>query len=200
MNMASEIFNPLDKYNLAKSIANEIFSRPAIPLLNLQQFFGAGIYALYYKGNFPLYANIAKSNEKEFSSPIYAGKAVPEGARKGGMGLETPSGTFLFRRLMEHKKPIEAAKNLDIADFYCRYLIVDDIWIPLGESLLIEISRPLWNYALDGFGNHDPGKGRYNQQKSSWDTLHPGREWAEKLQTGKSLAEVQSIVKKFLSK
>ncbi len=79
-------------------------------------------------------------------------------------------------------------------------IFIAAIWIPLGESLLIEISRPLWNYALDGFGNHDPGNGRYNQQKSPWDTLHPGREWAEKLQIGKSLAELQRIVKNFLDK
>ena len=30
-----------------------------------------------------------------------------------------------------------AAENLDVDDFECRYLIVDDIWIPLGETLLI---------------------------------------------------------------
>lgn len=33
---------------------------------------------------------------------------------------------------------------------------------------------------LDGFGNHDPGKGRYEQAKSAWDVLHPGRAWADK--------------------
>jgi hypothetical protein len=26
---------------------------------------------------------------------------------------------------------------------------VDDIWIPLGESLLIEMFSPLWNKVLD---------------------------------------------------
>jgi len=34
--------------------------------------------------------------------------------------------------------------------------------------------------ALDGFGNHDPGKGRYEQAKSDWDIIHPGRVWAER--------------------
>jgi len=41
--------------------------------------------------------------------------------------------------------------------------------------------KPLWNRKIDGFGNHDPGKGRARQQKSLWDTLHPRRTWAEKL-------------------
>jgi hypothetical protein len=57
---------------------------------------------------------------------------------------------------------------------------VDDIWIPLGESLLIDRLRPIWNLVIDGFGNHDPGGGRRNQMKSSWDVLHPGRSWANK--------------------
>jgi hypothetical protein len=78
---------------------------------------------------------------------------------------------------------IEAEKgsgSLAIADFQARYLTVDDIWIPLGESLLITRFRPVWNIALDGFGNHDPGKGRYNGLRPLWDHLHPGRHWAEK--------------------
>jgi hypothetical protein len=68
-----------------------------------------------------------------------------------------------------------------LSDFKCRYLVVDDIWIPLAESLLIAMFLPLWNYRLDGFGNHDPGVGRYNQQRSAWDEIHPGRPWAAKL-------------------
>ena len=64
-----------------------------------------------------------------------------------------------------------------MADFQARYLTVDDIWIPLGESLLIARFRPIWNRALDGFGNHDPGRGRYNGLRALWDHLHPGRGW-----------------------
>ncbi len=41
--------------------------------------------------------------------------------------------------------------------------------------------NPLWNSHIDGFGNHDPGKGRYEQAKSEWDVLHPGRVWADRL-------------------
>ncbi len=53
--------------------------------------------------------------------------------------------------------------------------------LPLAESLLVEMYCPLWNQKIDGFGNHDPGKGRYNQQRSAWDIIHPGRAWANKL-------------------
>ena len=59
--------------------------------------------------------------------------------------------------------------------------MVEDIWIALGEALLISRFTPVWNTTLDGFGNHDPGKGRKDQRRSKWDILHPGRKWADKL-------------------
>ncbi len=89
-------------------------------------------------------------------------------------------GPALFRRLKEHAESIKNSENLEISDFQCRYLVVDDIWIPLGESLLIARFSPVWNKLIDGYGNHDPGSGRYNQMRSRWDTLHPGRPWALK--------------------
>lgn len=146
---------------------------------------GAGIYALYYVGEFPAYAPIAERNrDGRFSAPIYVGKAIPAGARRGG-GLGVTTGPVLFRRLNEHAQSIDQATNLVRSDFFCRYLVVDDIWIPLGESLLIERFAPIWNSTLDGFGNHDPGSGRYGGQKPPWDVIHPGRAWAEKLQPNK---------------
>jgi hypothetical protein len=117
---------------------------------------------------------------------------VPAGARKGGFGLGVEPGFVLFKRLREHAEAIrqvEAFANskrwsdhIKLRDFFHRYLLVDDIWIPLGESMMIERYQPLWNKAVDGFGNHDPGKGRYEQQCSAWDTLHAGRGWAAKCQ------------------
>ncbi|MBR4517851.1 MAG: Eco29kI family restriction endonuclease [Victivallales bacterium] len=127
--------------------------------------------------------NLATRNRQgAFQQPIYVGKAVPAGARKGGFGLGAEPGQALFNRLCDHAKSVDEATNLEKDAFFCRYLAVDDIWIPLAESLMIERFAPLLNLILDGFGNHDPGKGRYNQQKSPWDTLHPGRSWAERLQ------------------
>ncbi|MBO9325413.1 MAG: Eco29kI family restriction endonuclease [Roseiflexus sp.] len=89
----------------------------------------------------------------------------------------------VFRRfLREHALSIEQAEDLNLTDFRCRYLVVDDIWIPLAETLLIEMYQPVWNTIVSGFGNHVPGKGRHRQQRSAWDTLHPGRPWAAKIQ------------------
>lgn len=52
----------------------------------------------------------------------------------------------------------------------------------MAEASAISLYRPLWNTLIDGFGNHDPGSGRYNQMRSRWDTLHPRRAWADRLQ------------------
>lgn len=173
-------FNPLDKKNLGASVAEAMLEQPAQPLSKLEQFVGAGIYAIYYTGEFSAYEPLAARNrDGRFNAPIYVGKAVPKGARKGG-GIGEVTSRALSNRLREHAESIAAASNLNIKDFYCRFLVVDDIWIPLGESLLIAKFTPLWNALLDGFGNHDPGKGRYNGLCPRWDALHPGREWAAK--------------------
>jgi len=176
-------YNPLDKKNLGVSVADAMLAKSVSPLPPEQPFIGAGIYAIYYCGDFPAYQAIsAKNKNGGFNAPIYVGKAVPAGARKGGLGLDIPPGQVLYSRLCEHAKSIEQASNLNLKDFFCRYLVVDDIWIPLGESLLIETFTPVWNRMVDGFGNHDPGSGRHKQQNSPWDVIHPGRHWAARLQ------------------
>lgn len=188
------IFNPLDKQNLGRSISAAILAQPIVPLKDLPNFIGAGIYAIYYTGKYPMYQPMAKKNRQTFSWPIYAGKAVPAGSRKGAKILDSLSGNELYKRLNDHRKSILEAENLDISDFFVRYLIVDDIWIPLGESVLIQQTRPIWNNILDGFGNHAPGTGRIGQSKSPWDTLHPGRSWAKSLPEGKTIKDIEEMI------
>lgn len=194
-------FNPLDKRNLGVSVADGLIASPVHALPPANSFGGAGIYGIYYVGAFPAYKTISVRNRgRKLEVPIYVGKAVPAGARKGGFGLDVPAGSVLYNRLKEHADTIRSAPNLRLKDFYCRYLVVDDIWIPLGESLLIERFKPVWNRIVDGFGNHDPGKGRYNQQRSAWDTIHPGRGWAEKCRPyGKTQKQVIEAIDAFLA-
>lgn len=189
-------FNPLDKAKLGESVADALLLQSVIPLPPKKPFIGAGVYAIYYKGDFFLYKEMAKYNRQDKCGwPIYIGKAVPAGARKGGYGLDSDPGIVLFKRLSEHAGSIEQARNLNLKDFHCRFLVVDDIWIPLAESMLIEMYLPLWNMRIDGFGNHDPGSGRYNQQKSAWDVIHPGRQWANNLKkTSINERELEKIV------
>lgn len=174
-------FNPLDKKNLGASVAEALLTKEIHPLGNMPVFEGAGIYAIYYTGDFEPYAQVSRLNrDGRFMLPIYVGKAVPPGARMGA-SLELSAGKVLHKRLKEHAESIKAAENLDIKDFHCRFLVVDDIWIPLGESLIIARFTPVWNSLIDGFGNHNPGKGRHAGMRPRWDVLHPGREWAMRL-------------------
>jgi hypothetical protein len=164
-------------------------------------FIGAGVYALYYAGSFPAYRQLSELNrEGRFLCPIYIGKAIPVGTRKGGLGLNIDHGQALYKRLAEHAESIKAVQNLDIIDFHCRFIAVDDIWIPLAESMLIERFKPVWNRVLDGFGNHDPGKGRYQGMMPQWDCLHPGRTWATRLQPcANTTDELMKKVEKYLN-
>ena len=162
---------------------------------------GAGIYAIYYTGDFKLYRPVVHSNRNgKFEQPIYIGKAVPSGSRKGGFGLDALKEPALFKRLSEHAKSIEAAENLCLKDFFCRYLVLqDDIWIPLGESLLIGRFQPIWNVLVQGFGIHTPGV-RRKQFRSMWDTLHPGREFAIGLPANPiSVHKLQEMISGFLA-
>ncbi len=198
--MSETPYNPLDKKNLGISVADAMLARPVSPLTPGDRFLGAGIYAIYYVGDFPSYAPVAERNhDGRFEAPIYVGKAIPAGARRGG-GLGVTTGPVLFRRLNEHAQSIAQAENLELSDFSCRYLVVDDIWIPLGESLLIEKFAPIWNSTVEGFGNHDPGSGRYNSQKPPWDVVHPGRPWADRLRENRrSKQEILTILSLRLS-
>jgi len=178
----TEVYNPLDKINLGKSVAEALLEQPVHALGDIPAFEGAGIYVIYYRGSYPAYAPIATANAEEARWPIYIGKARPSRGRKGASLTASARGTPLYKRLAEHRESIRDVENgcgnLAVRDFQARYLIVDDIWIPLGESLLIAKFKPIWNIVLDGFGNHDPGRGRYIGLRPLWDHLHPGRDWA----------------------
>ena len=174
-------YNPLEKRNLAESVVRELLEVPISPLESLNSFEGAGVYAIYYTGDFDSYRR--HKNELEsgiFDKPIYVGKAAPKGSRKGG-DLDALPGRALYSRLKKHLASLRYANNLDSHDFYFRYLVVDDIWVPLGESLLISKYRPVWNVTIEGFGINAPGNGREAQKRSQWDTLHPGRPYVENL-------------------
>lgn len=182
-------FNPLDKLNLAESIGAALYSKDPVPLHELPRFNGADIYSLFYVGDFPSYNPLSIANRSLMDAPIYVGKADAHGKRKGGFLGDSMAGSTLWKRLSDHALSIECASNLNVNDFFCRYLVIDDLWISLGESLLISKHSPVWNKLVDGFGNHNPGKGRLSGMRSRWDTLHPGRSWAANLRPNSSTKE-----------
>lgn len=163
--------NPLSVDELGRSAALALMGYEPSVLPPDEHFNGAGVYTIHYDGPFPAYADMG--NEQ----PIYVGKAEPSGKRQGRTSARRSS-PVLYKRLAEHAGSIRESENLDLDDFRRRWLVLDPIWIGLTEQVMIAQYRPIWNVVVDGFGLHDPGKTRRSQQRSRWDTLHPGRLWA----------------------
>jgi Eco29kI restriction endonuclease len=205
--MPEGIFDPLDYRNVAASVVSTLLARPLGPLPPAEPFIGGGVYTIYYKGAFPAYADISGKD-----TPIYVGKAVPAGGRKGGAAsqgedlesaaiVEPNPGQVLYKRLSEHFESVKAAENLDEADFFCRYLAVTPVWIVFAEGILIRHFRPIWNVAVNGFGNHHVGTTRFGQRRSEWDEIHPGRAWAKQCKpSAKTVKEILANIKAALAK
>jgi hypothetical protein len=203
-------YNPLDRVELGKSVERALLARPLEELETFlarsrrAKFAGAGLYTLYYVGGLPDYAAITAPQPPQPGVPIYAGRAQPPGARQGALGLDsTTSEPVLFDRLREHANSVRSVEQyasetgqagLRVSDFRCRHLVADDIWVPMGEAVLIGHYRPVWNVAVGGFGNHGVGGGREQQARSSWDVLHPGRKWALRLSVTRSIDEIRSAI------
>lgn len=195
-------FDPLSYENLGISISRALDEQPVVPLKEVPRFNGAGVYALYYSGDFPAYRDLAQANrDRPGSWAIYIGKAEAESHRKGDPDQQSVlDGPKLFKRIQNHKKSIESASNLEVEDFTLRYLVVAPTWVQLAEIIAIRLHHPVWNSLVDGFGNHDPGKGRRNGMRPRWDTLHPGRTWAAQLrERPESATAVENELVNYLS-
>lgn len=126
--MKTPPYNPLDKMNLGKSVAQALLAQAVVALAETAELHGAGVYAIYYIGPFPAYEPVVKPNRNdEFWQPIYVGKAIPKRGRKGGITADASKGTALRDHLRQHAASIEQANNLELKDFYYRCLVVDDI-------------------------------------------------------------------------
>lgn len=169
-----------------------------------ERFLGTGVYALYYTGTATPYSKYAELNRLAYDFPIYVGKAVPKGWRQSrridAVELESSE---LYSRLKQHSRSIDVVKSLNLHDFACRFMIFEGAssdMIGTFEASIIKWKKPLWNSYLDGFGNHDPGKGRYEQAQSEWDVVHPGRSWTTKCKGKTRTREViVAGIEKFLT-
>ncbi len=180
MKLEEHIFRSESFVELIDEAVNFMVNTPMETLPPDEKFSGGGVYALYYNGDFPLYEKIYRQNKE---LPIYVGKAVLPGWRQGRDTVKE-NDPALYRRLSEHSRSINAVKNLELSHFSCRFVVLKSQEADLISTVEAAMTRrynPLWNSHIDGFGNHDPGKGRYEQAKSEWDVLHPGRVWAERL-------------------
>lgn len=191
--MSGGEYNPLDYANLTRNCVTELMRRGPFKLPLDHKFSGAGVYALFYTGSNPAYAKIRTADA---SWPIYVGKAVPPGARKGGGGKASSP---LQSRIGQHVASIEATKTLRIEDFVCRYLVVTPLWITMSERFLLEHYRPVWNLCLEGFGNHNPGSGRLEGEITWWDAFHPGRHWSGGLRQTRTTKDAEKRLGDFLN-
>lgn len=184
------VFKVPGDLNLDRRLKDFMAERECHPMTRLDEtesFLGRriGVYLIYYRGTHPLYEPVSALNRDECLLPIYVGKAVPEGARSGNMsgraealakrGLAA-AGSSVFKRLREHRdNSLARVDNLELDDFLIRAAPMEVDLAAWGESLLLRHFQPVWNRFVLGFGIHDPGKGRKDQQRSVWDTLHVGR-------------------------
>jgi hypothetical protein len=179
------IFDPSNPQIIGELIARTLLLQPTQSLGSIGKFYGSGVYAIYYSGDFPAYQPISGSD-----NPIYVGKADP-----ASLHAETieRQGAGLSIRLLDHKRSISAATNLKLQHFDCRYLVVKSAWQETAEDYLIALFKPIWNNEMRicyGFGKHgDAAKTRANR-RSPWDTLHPGRKWA---MTSENVPNVKSV-------
>lgn len=123
--MPPMVLDPSDPEVIGRLIAETLLTQGRHDLGSLPRFYGSGVFALYYTGDFPAYAPIRGAD-----TPIYIGKADP--ALRGARTV-VEQGSRLSRRLADHAKSIRAAQNLHLGDFECRYVVVKSAWQSTAE-------------------------------------------------------------------
>jgi hypothetical protein len=178
-------FDPADPVTSGRLVAAALIAQPRVSLELVQPSYGAGVYAIYYRGDHPSYAPISGTE-----TPIYVGKADPASA-----GATTPreQGSKLSARLSEHRKTIRRVEEyaasiglspplhpLKVSDFECRRLVTATNAQMYAEKHLIELFNPVWNSDTKicwGLSMHGDTTGR-NNSRPPWHVLHPGVSWA----------------------
>ena len=169
------IFDPTDPNTSGRVVALTLVAQTKHPLAKIPEFYGAGVYAIYYRGDFGPYSAL-----RQMDHPIYVGKADPDNpSAKDAVS----QGTKLSARLNEHARSIrKAGTTLDINDFDCRFLIVQTGFQKSAEDYLINFFKPIWNSETKicyGLGKHGDSSETRGNKRSPWDTMHPGRTWAD---------------------
>lgn len=178
------VFHSPDFEEIVKDTIRFFNGTPVQTIPVPERFQGTGVYAIYCTAKTGIYKKFHEINRTSYDIPIYIGKAVPKGWRQARASnySETPS-YELNNRIREHGRSLEQGAGLKPNDFRCRFMILEGAesdLIGTVEAALIRSYKPIWNSMIDGFGNHDPGNGRYEQAMSDWDVCHPGRFWAKK--------------------
>jgi hypothetical protein len=184
------VFDPSNPNVAGRIVGITMIAQARKPLANVERFYGSGVYAIYYNGDFPAYAGISKREH-----PIYVGKADPADLASK---TAVEQGDKLSGRLNEHRKNILKAKTtLRLEDFDYRALVVQTGWQSSAETYLIDLFKPIWNNEVDiayGFGKHGDAPETRANLRSPWDTLHDGRDWAHRDPNMKDARHAERIV------
>ncbi len=174
--LPSVVFDPSNPKIIGRFTALALVAQDREPLAEIGKFYGSGVYAIYYRGDFEPYGPLKNSE-----TPIYVGQAAPALANAH---TARDQGPRLAARLNEHRKNIAKAETtLRVEDFEARFLVVQSGWETAAEDFLIHLFRPVWNSEtniLYGLGKHGDDATTRANKRSPWDTLHPGRVWAAK--------------------
>lgn len=183
-------FDPSVPETAGRLVALALLAQDRVALDRIAKSYGSGVYALYYTGDHPAYAEVTGTE-----TPIYVGKADPESPT-----ASTPrqQGTRLFGRLKDHRKMIRnvsqyATDNdlphlLRVEDFECRRLVCATNAQLVAEARLIRMFVPIWNKEAKifwGISKHGDSPATRSNKRSPWDVMHPGRAWA----TGNALED-----------
>lgn len=90
-------------------------------------------------------------------------------------------GPALWNRLREHLKSIRIG-GLELSDFEVRYATVQSGMESAVEEFMIRLFKPIWNKEIQvcfGIGKHGDSADTRKNKRSPWDTMHPGRKWAD---------------------
>jgi hypothetical protein len=163
-----------------------LIAQPRIALTAVRPAYGSGVYAIYYKGDHPLYARISGTE-----TPIYVGKADPT---NGDASTPREQGPRLTGRLIEHAGTIATAERyaaehglpqglapIRLEHFTCRRLVCATNAQLVAERHLIRMFWPVWNSdtkACWGMSKHGDAATTRRNKRSPWDVVHPGRAWA----------------------
>jgi len=182
--MPRATFDPADPKAIGRMVSIALLAQPLIPLTEVRPAYGAGVYAIYYRGDHPLYAGISGSE-----TPIYVGKADPA---NDDASTTREQGAKLTARLLEHAGTIATAGGyadrlpeglvpIRLADFVCRRLVCATNAQLVAEKHLIRTFWPIWNSetkACWGMSKHGDAATTRANKRSPWDVVHPGRAWA----------------------
>lgn len=179
------IFDPGNPDAVGRLVVIALLAQDRVPLREIAPTYGSGVYAVYYQGPHPAYAEFSGTE-----TPIYVGKADPDEPRAA-----TPreQGVRLFGRLADHRGAIGEVevwseangvaeeRILRVDHFECRRLVCATNAQLVAERLLIEVFHPAWNKEAKicfGLSKHGDAAETRRNKKSPWDVLHPGRAWA----------------------